>query len=67
LETFTMISALLLSLAVLWIVVLYRYPAYFVPRKSTTPAQTRLHPGDNWIEVVPISNHHEVSSLQEVG
>ena len=62
-----MITASLLALASLWIGVLYRYPAYFVPRKPATPTQNNLHPDENWIEVMPASNHHEVSTLQEVG
>jgi hypothetical protein len=62
-----MITTALLSLAVLWIVVLRRYPAYFVPRKSTLSSQNQRQLGENWIEVMPISNHHEVASLQQVG
>jgi hypothetical protein len=61
-----MISATLLSLAALWIVVLYRFPAYFVPRKPTKLVQNQPHLGENWIEVLPSPNHREVSSLQEV-
>ena len=59
-----MITLSLFTLAVLWIVVLHRYPAYFVPRKSSGLAQSHL--GENWIEVMPAPHHHEVPTMQEV-
>ena len=56
-----MLSLSLLVLAALWMVVLYRFPAYFVPRKSAQ------FDGENWIEVMPTSRHHESPAMQEVG
>jgi hypothetical protein len=54
-----MITLSLLTLAALWIVVLHRYPAYFVPRK-------RVAAGENWIEVMPTHRHLESPAMQEV-
>jgi hypothetical protein len=59
-----MITLSLLTLAALWIVVLHRYPAYFVPRKSIGNVQG--HIGENWIEVMPSSRHHDAPAMQEV-
>ncbi len=55
-----MITLSLLTLAALWIVVLHRFPAYFVPKRS-------IGMDRNWIEVLPAHRHHEVASMQEVG
>jgi hypothetical protein len=55
-----MLTLSLLTLTGLWFVVLHRYPAYFVPKKS-------IRAGENWIEVMPASRHHEAPSMQEVG
>jgi hypothetical protein len=55
-----MLTISLLTLTALWFVVLHRYPAYFIPKKS-------LRAGENWIEVLPASRHHEAPSMQEVG
>jgi hypothetical protein len=62
-----MLSLSLLTLAALWIVVLHRYPAYFVPRKSNGLRQNQVHVGENWIEVMPAPRHHEAPAMQEVG
>jgi hypothetical protein len=56
-----MITLSLLTLVALWFVVLHRFPAYFVPKKSV-----RLS-GENWIEVMPAPRHHEAPVMQEVG
>ena len=64
-----MITATLLGLAALWIAVLHRYPALFIPRnrKPAGSAQSGSHLVENWIEVLPASNHREVREMQEVG
>jgi hypothetical protein len=55
-----MLTLSLLTLTALWFAVLYRYPAYFVPKKSLNVS------GENWIEVLPTSRHHEAPAMQEV-
>jgi hypothetical protein len=55
-----MITLSLLALAALWIVILHRFPAYFVPKKSLNLG------GENWIEVAPAHRHHEAPAMQEV-
>jgi hypothetical protein len=55
-----MLSLSLLTLAALWIVVTYRFPAYFVSKKSGGSDQ-------NWIEVLPAHRHHDAPAMQEVG
>jgi hypothetical protein len=62
-----MITLSLLTLAALWLVVLRRYPAYFVPRKSIGLGQNQFHLSENWIEVLAAPRHHETHSMQEVG
>jgi hypothetical protein len=62
-----MMTLSLLTLAALWIVVLRRYPAYFVPRKSIGFNRNSLHLGENWIEVSPSHSHYENATMQEVG
>ena len=65
-----MISLSLLSLAALWIVVLRRYPAYFVPRNwkaIRARLNQRIDQGENWIEVMPSHRHFEAPVMQEVG
>ena len=61
-----MMTLTLFSLAVLWIAVLHRYPAAFVPRKTTGLAQAGQDLGENWIEVVPDAEYHEAASMQQV-
>jgi hypothetical protein len=57
-----MITLSLLTLAVLWFVVLHRFPAYFVPKDAVGRRE-------NWIEVMPSHSHrhHETPAMQEVG
>jgi hypothetical protein len=62
-----MITLSLLTLTALWFVVLHRYPAYFVPKKSLRFDRSQLQLGENWIEVMPSHRHHESPSMQEVG